>query len=176
MSELKERLREVDQIPVSDLWDDIRSRPPRPELKVKGGHRGAIVIGALLLAAAALSFLVRAFLGPERPMSSASASFYIKLPSGPLGWDARGRAVLDAQTNLPAATIVQLYFFSADAEGPGMARVANGRLPIGVSNTLCHQTEVGLVGTDVRVEASVLPEYPAGSASGPLYGPRPAPP
>jgi hypothetical protein len=54
-----------------------------------------------------------------------------------------------------------------------MARVVNGLVPIRTSNALCHQTEVGLIGTDVRIQITVLPSYPSDQVS--LGNPRAGP-
>src|SRR5919197_324860 len=66
---------------------------------------------------------------PTRPLG-----FYVLFPDEPLGWDEKGRAIIDPETNLPDGTIVDLYWFSADLESPGQGTVNHGRIPISVAN------------------------------------------
>lgn len=93
------------------------------------------------------------------PIRTRSRGFYVLFPSEPRGWDAKGLAIIDPETNLPPGTLVRLYYFSADMESPGEGKVANRRIPMRVANSLCHGTERGLVGTDVRMTVTALPQY-----------------
>jgi YVTN family beta-propeller protein len=73
MTDLKQRLRPMEQVEAPDLWEDIERRRPAPQ---PGGpqsswRRVGIVLAALVIAVAALALTVRAFseLG-NRPNSS----------------------------------------------------------------------------------------------------------
>ena len=88
-----------------------------------------------------------------------SSDFRVVLPKEPGGVDDRGLTILDANTNLPDGSIIDLYHFSANIESPGRTTVRDGRIKIRVSNHLCHDTEVGLIGTGWRVTVTLRAEY-----------------
>ncbi|TMK78402.1 MAG: hypothetical protein E6G47_09810 [Actinobacteria bacterium] len=83
--------------------------------------------------------------------------YVIRFPDGPLGYEKKGLAILDAATNLPAGTKVDLYYFSAEEENPGETDVKDGRIPIRLWNGFCHATERGLEGTTMKITAIVSP-------------------
>lgn len=110
------------------------------------------------------------------PAGSASDQYSVILPGTPRGVDEQGRLILDADTNLPEGTIVELYQFSADAESPGQSAVAEGLIEIRNANNLCHETEVGLIGTTVEVSVEVRAEYPSFAGRAGRPGASPVPP
>ncbi len=55
-------------------------------------------------------------------------------PEAPRGHDDKGRAILDAETNLPDGTLVDLDFFSADTETETSGAVADGNIQLRVAN------------------------------------------
>jgi hypothetical protein len=88
------------------------------------------------------------------------SGYYVLFPDGPRGYDGRGRAILDADSNLPEGTLVDLDFFSADMGTQARGVVANERIELRVANASCHETEVGLIGTDMQIVVTARPEYP----------------
>jgi len=83
--------------------------------------------------------------------------------------------VLDATTNLPDGTVVDLYFYSSDLESPSREEVTSGIIPIRSANNTCHQTEAGLVGSDVRVTITVHPFLAWQGVGGPFGFTPPSP-
>src|SRR6266581_3386536 len=62
MSDLRQRLHDIEGFAAPDLWQDITDRQPKHRLREPGtGRRVLVAVVALALAVAALSFLVRAF-------------------------------------------------------------------------------------------------------------------
>lgn len=54
---------------------------------------------------------------------------------------------------------MDVYWFSADRESPGRDEVTDRRIPLTVANKSCHETDLGLIGSDVRLSVTVLPEF-----------------
>jgi hypothetical protein len=161
MRDLDDRLRDLDRLPAPDLWTSITSRKPERIQEAHLWRRIGIATLAFAVAAAGIALAWWALpRGSRTPGGVRSEGFVVILPEEPGGEDDRGLAILDAETNLPDGTIVDLYYFSADVEGPSRGTITDGRLEIRVTNDLCHDTEVGLIGTAVRVTVTVRAEYP----------------
>ncbi|MGH2683434.1 MAG: hypothetical protein ACRDIX_09415 [Actinomycetota bacterium] len=160
MRDLDDRLRDLDRLPAPDLWMNITSREPERIQEARLSRRIGVAALAFAIAAAGIALAWWALpLNSRTPGAVRSEGFVIILPEESSGVDDRGLAILDAETNLPDGTIVALYYFSADVESPSRATVTDGRIESRVANNLCHDTEVGLIGTAVRVTVTVRPEY-----------------
>jgi hypothetical protein len=162
MPSLDHRLRGLDRLPAPDLWPGITRRRPQyitPPPEPGPARRIAIAALALVLAAAGVAVAWWALPRNPGPSQETEREYSVDFPEQPRGVDGRGLAVLDAETNLPDGTIVNLHYFSADSETPARTEVREGRIEIRVANNLCHDTEVGLIGTAVRVIVTVRPEY-----------------
>lgn len=160
MRDLDDRLRGLDRLAAPDLWPNIMSR--EPDRIQEGRLWRRIGVAALAFAVAAAGFALAWWALPRNarpPGVAKSEGFAVILPKEPGGVDERGLSILDAETNLPDGTIVDLYYFSADVESPSGATVSDGQVEIRVANNLCHDTEVGLIGTAVRVTVTVRAEY-----------------
>jgi hypothetical protein len=74
MSDLRERLRTIERHEVPEYWRDAVSRTPRPLPPGPSPvRRGAVIVVALLLSAAAFGFAIRAFdTGSRRPAEPAA--------------------------------------------------------------------------------------------------------
>ncbi len=179
MPELKEGLERLAGLtaPPDDAFDRLSRKRGRTQRNRR--------IGAALLAfavagagvGAALVALGRSGIKPL-PALRIRNGYGIQFPDGPLGYERKGLAVIDAATNLPDGTKVNLYLFGADVESPGQAVVKDGRIPIRIWNGFCHETEAGLEGTTTKVTAVVSPVsgfVPAGGgrAGGGQYTPPP---
>jgi hypothetical protein len=121
-----------------------------------------IGVASLVLAVAAAGGALAWSAWPKNSTTgreAVSSDFKVVLPKEPRGVDKRGLTILDANTNLPDGSIIDLYHFSANIESPARTTVRDGRIKIRVANHLCHDTEVGLIGTGVRVTVALRPEY-----------------
>ena len=179
MPELKgglERLAELAAAP-----DDAFERLARKRNRMQRNRRIGAALLAFAVAGSGVGLTLVAFgRSGIKPLPGLRirSGYGIQFPEAPLGYEKKGLAILDAATNLPSGTKVNLYLFGADVESPDQAVVKDGRIPIRIWNGFCHQTEAGLEGTTTKVTAIVSPVsgfVPAGGGriGGGQYTPPP---
>src|SRR5438128_2076129 len=158
MSELK---------PALERLADLASPPPDPlerlvrrRARALRNRRIRVAALALVVAAAGVGGALLAFgRSSVKPLPALRHhnGYAVEIPGALLGYEKKGLAILDAATDLPDGTKVDLYFFSADVESPAEATVEDGRIPIRMWNGFCHETEAGLEGTTTKVTVIVSP-------------------
>jgi hypothetical protein len=176
MTDLKAGLGRLAELvtPTGDALDRLDRRRRR---RTRNRRIGAALV-ALAVAGAGIGTAVLA-LGRSRPKPLPAVpnghGYVIRFPDGPLGYEKKGLAILDAATNLPDQTKVDLYFFSVDEENPSEAVVADGRVPIRIWNGFCHATEAGIEGTTTKVTVTVSPVSTEIAIGGPYRPPGASP-
>jgi hypothetical protein len=158
---MDEYRRALDQLsrrvePPLDAWGMLLKRRARKKLAnrvIAGVVALTMTIAVVAIGIMLLRSRSNTPASPDR--TSTPAGYFVLLPDQPSGYDENGLAILDATTNLPEGTLVDLYIFSADAETPSGGVVKDGRIQTRVANNNCHETEMGLIGSSYRVTVTV---------------------
>lgn len=181
MAEVKgglERLAEL-VTPPDDAFDRLARKRSRRQ---RNRRVGAALVALALAGAGMGTALIEFGRSGIKPLPALRIrhGYGIQFPDGPLGYEKKGLAVVDAATNLPDGTKVSLYLFGADVESPGQAVVKDGRIPIRIWNGFCHETEQGIEGTTTKVTVVVSPVSQSITAGGRVgaghYSPQPQQP
>jgi hypothetical protein len=161
--------------PPDDAFQGLARRRRRRQ---RNRRIGAAVV-ALAVAGTGIGVALLALGGGDGRSPGTGGGYYVEIPSIPDGYDEKGLAILDAATNLPDGTVVDLYFYSADEENPDRGEVKDGAISIRIWNGFCHETEAGLEGSTWKVTVIASPVSQFGRIGGGRrggYSPEPQQP